>query len=327
MAERLYHIQRHISPNNCSNLSSNKSQKGQYNYTLDSGSALTTEQRNFYEKNGYLVIRKLVPLEKIKKFTNRFEEIIQDKEIKIPGLMVMRDIAVAKRFDIPAHKAVNKLQDFQEDPTLFEYCSLPEILHYLPSFVGNNIMAMHTMLINKPPDPGTDTSRHPMHQDLHYFPFRPANKIVCSWTAMQTVDRNNGCLAVIPGSHTTELLKHTYPNWRAGVNKMYHGVEDFDPKMPRDFLEMEAGDTVFFHPLLVHGSGANKTNGFRKAISCHYASSSCEYIEVDGTLQENIAKEVLDLAEKRIGGKLTGIKYHDIWRYRSRLVKGERDNL
>lgn len=25
------------------------------------------------------------------------------------------------------------------------------------------------------------------------------------------------------------------------------------------FLEMNKGDTVFFHPLLVHGSGINKT--------------------------------------------------------------------
>jgi phytanoyl-CoA hydroxylase len=38
-------------------------------------------------------------------------------------------------------------------------------------------MAMHTMLINKPPDPGTLTSRHPLHQDLYYFPFRPADKV------------------------------------------------------------------------------------------------------------------------------------------------------
>ena len=48
------------------------------------------------------------------------------------------------------------------------------MLDYVECFTGPNIMAMHTMLINKPPDPGTRTSRHPMHQDLHYFPFRSA---------------------------------------------------------------------------------------------------------------------------------------------------------
>ena len=65
--------------------------------------------------------------------------------------------------------------------------------------------------------------------------------------------------------------------------------------MPRVYLEMHPGDTVFFHPLLIHGSGANTTTGFRKAISCHYASSShCHYIDVKGTNQQLIADEVKD---------------------------------
>lgn len=45
---------------------------------------------------------------------------------------------------------------------------------------------------------------------------------------------------------------------------MYHGIMDFDASAPRVHLEMEKGDTVFFHPLLLHGSGTNKTSGFRK---------------------------------------------------------------
>ena len=108
---------------------------------------------------------------------------------------------------------------------------------------------------------------------------------------------------------------------------MYHGVRDFDPSSPRVHLEMGPGDTVFFHPLLIHGSGMNRTNGFRKvcvclsvclsvclcpcisfdftlqAISCHYANSNCYYIDVRGTTQEGIAQEVVDLALKKFGGK------------------------
>lgn len=45
---------------------------------------------------------------------------------------------------------------------------------------------------------------------------------------------------------------------------MYHGIIDFDPSAKRIHLEMEAGDTVFFHPILIHGSGMNRTEGFRK---------------------------------------------------------------
>ena len=45
---------------------------------------------------------------------------------------------------------------------------------------------------------------------------------------------------------------------------MYYGIMDYDPSYHRVHLEMDAGDTVFFHPLLIHGSGMNRTSGFRK---------------------------------------------------------------
>lgn len=107
---------------------------------------------------------------------------------------------------------------------------------------------------------------------------------------------------------------------------MYHGIQDFDPKTPLFHLEMEAGDTVFFHPLLIHGSGANRTDGFRKveffrkppnksdsllikflilqAISCHYAASECFYIDVRGSSQEIISSEVEEIAKKRLGNDI-----------------------
>ena len=52
----------------------------------------------------------------------------------------------------------------QRDPVLSQYFRLPEVLRYVECFTGPDIMAMHTMLINKPPDLGTKSSRHPMHQ-------------------------------------------------------------------------------------------------------------------------------------------------------------------
>lgn len=48
-------------------------------------------------------------------------------------------------------------------------------------------------------------------QDLYYFPFRPAEKIVAAWTAMENVNKDNGCLYVVPGSHTSTLHDHQYP--------------------------------------------------------------------------------------------------------------------
>jgi len=40
---------------------------------------------------------------------------------------------------------------------------------------------------------------------------------------------------------------------------------------------MKKGDIVFFHPLLIHGSGENKSQGYRKVIF-YYKLSLCVVI-------------------------------------------------
>lgn len=53
---------------------------------------------------------------------------------------------------------------------------------------------------------------------------------------------------------------------------MYHGIQDYEKNNARVHLVMEKGDTVFFHPLLIHGSGRNRTQGFRK-VCVHVAAA------------------------------------------------------
>lgn len=173
---------------------------------------LSQEQVDFYNTNGYLVIRNLVPQELLNNYCERFNQICVGK-VRVPGMTVMKDVTHAKSNRLSDDRTVNKLQNFENDEVLFSYCELPQILKYVACFTGPDIKSMHTMLINKPPDPGTMTSRHPLHQDLHYFPFRPANRMVCSWTAMEKVHQRNGCLVVLPGTHYSPLLPHFYPKW------------------------------------------------------------------------------------------------------------------
>lgn len=325
---RLKTVLRHLSPNASydqhvawSDTASHGGRGGQtFRYTLDNP-RLTEADRRFYEENGFIVVKKLVTDKQLDRYEQRFLDICE-KRVKPFGLTLMKDVSQKKLTD-GGQAIINKIQDFVFDEVLIEYCKLPQLLEYVECFTGPNVMAMHTMLINKPPDTGSLSSRHPLHQDLNYFPFRPADLVVCSWTAMEPVNRQNGCLVVVPGTHRGELLPHGYPEWAGGVNKMYHGIKDYSDNLPRVHLEMERGDTVFFHPILIHGSGANRTSGFRKAISCHYAASECQYFDVKGTLQEDIAKEVLEVAARR--GLL--IDFADVWRLRSRLIRGQKINL
>lgn len=94
--------------------------------------------------------------------------------------------------------------------------------------------------------------------------------------------------------------------------------------------------------------------GFRKAISFHYAASECEYINVEGTVQEVIAKEVEEVTVRRqapldfcVSKTITSFTQlsswyksyvtviivtflfilQDVWRLKSRLVRGCKANL
>jgi phytanoyl-CoA hydroxylase len=247
---------------------------------------VSTEQRAFYEKHGYILIKNLVPPHRLNIYAQRFLDIVNGRVEKQATMLMMRDVTVAKPKGMGEH-SITKLQDFMDDEVLFQYCAEPAVLSVVESIVGADVKAMHTMLINKPPDTGKGSSRHPPHQDLWYFPFRPAEKIVASWTAMQHIDETNGCLFVVPGSHMGQLLKHEYPS-DGIVNKAYHGIQNTSEADTKSMVNivMESGDTVFFHPLLIHGSGRNNSSGFRKAISCHFAACDCHYIDVKGSMQD-----------------------------------------
>lgn len=297
-----------------------------YVYTVDetADKVLTKEQRDFYEENGYLVIRNLMTSEELKRWDDRFVDICRNPEKRPLGMQILRDISVVKKGGSKENheKAIGKIQDWQEDPVLFEYCQHPNILKYMQCFCGYDVKTVHTMLISKQPNVGK-TTRHPLHQDLMYFPFRPAERIACSWTSMVPVNRENGGLVVIPGTHKGELVQHTYPDWESegGVNKAYYGIKNFPKDAKFIYLEMQPGDTVFFHPLLIHGSGTNKTDQYRRSISCHYASSKCQYVDPKGTHTEPLAKEIVDYASKLFGG--TDMTYIDIWKFKSKLAAGK----
>jgi len=110
------------------------------------------------------------------------------------------------------------------------------------------------------------------------------------------------------------------------VNKAYYGVQINDINSvlrKRVHLEMEAGDTVFFHPLLIHASGANLTNMNRRSITVHFANSTlCEYIRLDEKKEQKIMEE---LGATKLGKM--GLQYHSIWATKSRQVCGDEGNL
>jgi phytanoyl-CoA hydroxylase len=239
--------------------------------------SLNDDQRAGLLESGYLVVRRLFEPAELRPWITRLGELVSGEAEASEGMLIMRDVMVAKgvvRPERPAD-AVAKVQDFDGDPVLRTYTEHPRLLEFVEPIVGGDIVSIHCMLINKPP--GVD-GRHPFHQDLLYFPFRPADRILGAWTALEPVDRENGCLSVVPGSHRGGLSKHVNPDWDY-LNMGYFAAEGVGAHPGRVHLEMQPGDTVFFHPLLLHGSGRNRSSGYRRAISSHFADAACRYPE------------------------------------------------
>ena len=62
----------------------------------------------------------------------------------------MHDVSqVKKGLKSDDEKSIAKLQDWQDDEVLFEYCKHPEIVKYVTAIVGPDVKSVHTMLINK----------------------------------------------------------------------------------------------------------------------------------------------------------------------------------
>ena len=225
-----------------------------------------------YWEHGYVLLPGFFAREALSRYEARFEALVLEEAPRPEKLVVMEDVMVVKgEFEPPTPlHAINKILSFEDDPVLWEYAIDPALLGVVRALVGEDLVTLSTNVFNKPP--GVD-GRHPLHQDLRYFAIRPADKIVASWTAMGSCTRESGCLAVLPGSHRGELLQHDMPDWEH-VNFGFFSVDvDRDARV---HVEMEPGDTLLFHPLLVHGSGRNTSPDFRRAISVHYASADCE---------------------------------------------------
>jgi len=287
----------------------------EYQYTQNC-SLLSREQRQFYEDNGYIVIKNLVSDDIIEKCRSHFVDVCNGRS-PAGGMFLMKEPTLRKAGAAGEH-LIYKIQDLLYDEVFSIYTTLPKLLDYVQCFTGPNITAIHSMLINKPPD-AQDTTIHPLHQDLLYFPFRPADLIVGAWTAMEQIDTENGCLVVCPGSHkSNQLYQHGTEQFQTGPYKTFYGVKSEQTCQPIP-LCMEKGDTVFLHPLVVHGSGPNRSKRFRKAISCHYAASECHVIDVKNTVQEQVAKELEATGARK---HLESLDFQSIMKLRSVVVRG-----
>jgi ectoine hydroxylase-related dioxygenase (phytanoyl-CoA dioxygenase family) len=114
-----------------------------------------------------------------------------------------------------------------------------------------------------------------LHQDNTFLRAHPET-CLAAWIAVDDVDAENGGLAVVPGSHKTELV---CPE-PADLTESFTSVEVPVPNgMRKVQTRMRAGDVLFFHGSVVHGSRPNTSGDrFRRSLIFHYVPEASSEI-------------------------------------------------
>lgn len=215
---------------------------------------LTNEQVKFYHKNGYIILKKGCHDELIDVFNNHIHSIRTSDPM--PDWAKVDD---DKRFSL------RMFNPHQHDSFSLQMMKLPVVRGALAQLMDDEAVGVQSMYFFKEPgSPGQAA-----HQDFYYIKDDPMT-MIAAWIAMENVDIENGCLWVIPGTHKMGLLPHGAVKNLAEHEAWTDETEGIDltEEIP---VEMEKGDILFFHELLIHSSRRNRsTDRWRRSYVCHY---------------------------------------------------------
>jgi phytanoyl-CoA hydroxylase len=130
----------------------------------------------------------------------------------------------------------------------------PRLTSIAQDIIGPNVQLHHNKMFIKPPEKG---SPFPMHQDYPYFPHRD-HSMIAVILFFDDTPVEKGCVTCYPGSHKLGPLE--------AFGSDHHVATKRFPASGATPIPAKAGDALFFHYLLVHGSGVNVSNEARTTL-------------------------------------------------------------
>lgn len=137
--------------------------------------------------------------------------------------------------------------------------------------IGKEPLAVQTMLYFKP----AGARGQALHQDQFYLKVQPGT-CIAAWMALDDCDEENGCLQVVPGTHTLPLLCPVDADTQESFTDVTVPLSDDMQPVP---VVMKAGDVLFFNGQLIHGSFPNQSKDrFRRALIGHYIMANSQEV-------------------------------------------------
>ena len=128
------------------------------------------------------------------------------------------------------------------------------ILDAVEDLIGPDILVAGTTLFIKEPETSGFIS---WHQDARYIGLEPHDWIT-AWLAISDVNEENGCMRMVPGSHTAPLVEHVDTYGEDNLLTRGQTVPNVDEAASVP-VPLKPGQLSLHHPRVVHGSGPNRS--------------------------------------------------------------------
>ena len=170
---------------------------------------------------------------------------------------------------------------FWAGPAVFNAIRNDKIMDALEPLIGGEIYASPIQNVRLkipehllPRDPKTGApldGATPFHQDGAFFePEVDGVDMVTVWFPLSDATVENGCLAVLPGSHREGYSVHCPQGTRvnpAGLDRIPEETFDTNELLP---MPMKRGGALVFHRRMIHGSLPNKSDELRWSMDLRY---------------------------------------------------------
>ena len=140
-------------------------------------------------------------------------------------------------------------------PIFDQVCHNSKILDAVESIIGKDILVGGTTLFIKDPDKKGFVS---WHQDAKYIGFEPYNWVT-AWLAITDANEENGCMRMWSGSHKEKIKDHKDTYNENNLLTRGQAVQNVPIEKTIPNI-LKAGQLSLHHPMIVHGSGPNKSN-------------------------------------------------------------------
>ena len=150
-------------------------------------------------------------------------------------------------------------------PSLWDLVLDARIVDPVEDILGPDLLCLGTSFISKAPRDGRYVS---WHQDTTHWGL-DAPEAVTAWLALTPSVAGNGCLKVVPGSHSAQRRHDNPPDRLNMLGRKERLSEAVDANAVIN-VELAPGEMSLHHPLVVHSSEPNQSQQRRTGFAIRY---------------------------------------------------------